>query len=120
MNSLITKYTHPNLTEKAYQVPRIHLDRDGETYRLQVELPGVRKDQVEVTVEDRLLTVTGRRDRSNARSLYSERTEGDFRRTFSVDPSIDLSTLNAELDQGLLTLTFQKVAALKPRKVEIK
>jgi len=104
-----------------YVTPRVNLHQDGDGYTLEVEVPGVAKDGVEVTVDDGKLIITGHRKAAESlgKAVYSERSAADYRRVFDLDPSIDGSKVSAHLDQGLLTLRLQKAEAAKPRRVTV-
>jgi HSP20 family protein len=104
-----------------YITPRANLHHDGEGYTLELEMPGVAKDGVEITVEDGKLTLTGRRveEQSFGRPVYRERSQNEYRRVFDLDPSIDADKITASMNQGLLTVRLLKSEAVKPRKITV-
>ncbi len=104
-----------------YVTPRVNLHQDADGYTLDVEMPGVGRDGVEVTLEDGRLTIIGRRPSpaEAGRAVYRERNAGDFRRVFDLDPGIDAGKISARIDQGLLTVRLQKAEAVKPRKIAV-
>lgn len=101
--------------------PRVNLRQDNDGYTLEVEMPGVGKDGVEVTVEEGRLTLVGRRKaiESTSQAVYRERSNAEYRRVFDLDPSIDSNRISAQIDQGLLTVRLLKSEALKPRKITV-
>ncbi len=101
--------------------PRTHIVENTEGYELQVELPGVNRAGLEVTVENGELTIVGRRQpfQTEAELVYRESRMADFRRVFEVDPSIDTTRISARLEQGVLTLALPKAEAAKPRRIEV-
>ena len=101
--------------------PRTHIVENAEGYELQVELPGVNRAGLEVTVENGELTIVGRRQlfQTEAELVYRESRTADFRRVFEVDPSIDTTRISARLEQGVLTLSLPKAEAAKPRRIEV-
>ena len=105
----------------AFQRPRAHIVENTDGYELQVELPGVNRSGLEVTVENGELTIIGRRQpfQTEGELVYRESRAADFRRVFEVDPSIDTTRISARLDQGVLTLVLPKAEAAKPRRIEI-
>jgi len=104
-----------------YITPRANLHHDGEGYTLELEMPGVARDGVEITVEDGKLTLVGRRaeESSYGRPVYRERSQAEYRRVFDLDPSIDAGKITAAMNQGLLTVRLQKSEAVKPRKINV-
>ncbi len=106
---------------KSFLRPRTHIVENNDGYELQIELPGVNRDGLEVTVENGELTIVGRRRefQTEAELVYRESRLADFRRVFEVDPSIDTTRIAARLEQGVLTLVLPKAEAAKPRRIEI-
>lgn len=101
--------------------PRAHIVENGDDFVLQVELPGVRRDGLEVTFENGELAIVGHRTpfQTEAELIYRESRPADFRRVFEIDPSIDTTKIGARLEQGVLTLTLPKAEASKPRRIEV-
>jgi HSP20 family protein len=90
---------------------------------VQIEMPGVSSDDVEISVERRVLTVRGR-GRVTApegfRCVYAEYGEGDYERAFTLSQDIDEGRIAAEMRHGVLTLILPRAEAAKPRKIEVK
>ena len=93
----------------------------GEGYTLEVEMPGVNKDGLDISVENNELTIIGRRSLPvvEVTLIHHESRPENFRRTFELDPSIDANKINAKIDQGLVTLTLSKAEHVKPRKIAV-
>ena len=88
-----------------------------------LEIPGVEKDKVEVSVEDGVLKVEGRLDFSKYQGLqplYTEYNVGNYSRSFRLSSKIDQSSISAELNDGVLSLVLPKVQDAKPRTVQVK
>jgi HSP20 family protein len=105
-----------------YFTPVVNLHQDADGFILEVEMPGVGKQGVEVTVEDGKLILGGHRTAATndyGRAVYRERKMGEYRRVFDLDPSIDAARISARIEQGLLTVHLPKTEAVKPRKITV-
>jgi len=94
---------------------------DADAYLLKVEMPGVNKEGLEISVENNELTITGRRSLAQIEGtlIHRESRPENFRRVFELDPSIDTEKVSARIDQGVLTLTLPKAEQVKPRKITV-
>lgn len=103
-----------------YAVPSANLHQTEKGFVLEIEMPGVNKTGVDLSVEDGKLTITGVRQPAKAgHYLHKERQTLDYRRVFDLDPTIDPSMISASMEQGLLCVTLQKAAVHQPRKINI-
>jgi HSP20 family protein len=93
----------------------------GDGYMLEIEMPGVKKDGLEISVENNELTIIGRRSLPAVEGtlIHRESRPENFRRAFELDPSIDADKISAKIDQGLVTLTLPKAEHVKPRKITV-
>jgi HSP20 family protein len=118
--------TNSEQTQKAARIPTItppasvRQTSEG-TYVLEVEMPGVAKDKVEVAVEGSELTIVGTRTYPEVSgvALHREIRPGEFRRTFEMDAAIDTSRIKANMDNGLLRVELPLAEAVKPRRIEV-
>lgn len=93
---------------------------DGIT--LMLEMPGVAAEDVDVTLEKRVLTVRGRVLPANPEKLqlaYAEYGEGDFERAFTLSEDFDGDKIAASVSNGVLTLTLPRAAEAQPRKIAV-
>ena len=90
-------------------------------YMLEIEMPGVKKDGLDISFENNELTITGRRSlpRVEGTLIHRESRPENFRRVFELDPSIDANKISAKNDQGLVTLTLPKAEHVKPSKITV-
>jgi len=90
-------------------------------YMLEIEMPGVRKDGLEISLENNELAIIGRRSLPAVEGtvVHRESRPENLRRVFELDPSIDGDKISAKIDQGLVTLTLPKAEHLKPRKITV-
>jgi HSP20 family protein len=89
---------------------------------LVLEMPGVDKKNVHVSVEDGVLNVEGRIDFSKYEGMqpvYTEYNIGHYRRSFSLSNKINQNKISAEMRDGVLTLVLAKADEAKPRKISI-
>jgi len=99
--------------------------REGEKeYTMEVELPGLTEKDIEVNVENNLLTLSSKKeeDRKEEKKNYlvRERRSFEFKRSFSLPEDVQRDGINAEFKNGLLTLTLPKSPEAQPRKIEVK
>jgi HSP20 family protein len=104
-----------------FVAPVTSLLEDADGYVLRVEMPGVNKEGVEISLEDNELTIVGRRSLPtiDGTLVHQELRREDFRRTFELDPSIDGNKSSAKIEQGILTLTLPKAERVKPRRITV-
>jgi HSP20 family protein len=122
MNTLTKPENRTELeTSRPTAVPLVDIYETKDAYILEAEIPGVAKDGLEVLLDNNELTIIGRRSASvnPGETLYLESRPADFRRVFSVDPTITTNEISAQVDQGLLTLRLPKAEKVKPRKITV-
>lgn len=104
-----------------FVMPAASVMEDGDSYLLQVEMPGVNKEGLDIAVENNELTITGRRSLPAVEGtlIHRESRSENFRRAFELDPSIDRAKIGAKIEQGVLTLTLPKAEQVKPRKITV-
>lgn len=122
MNTL-TRETRESDRNQAEQfvTPPSSVTEIGDGYTLELEMPGVKKDGLEISVENNELTIIGRRSLPAVEGtlIHRESHPENFRRVFEIDPSIDANKISAKIDQGLVTLTLPKAEHVKPRKITV-
>ena len=104
-----------------FMTPIASVIEGGDVYMLNVEMPGVNKEGLEISVENNELTIIGRRSLAQIEGtlIHRESRPENFRRVFELDPSIDMSKISARIDQGVLNLTLPKAEQVKPRKITV-
>jgi HSP20 family protein len=108
-------------TSRPFITPDVNIFETKEGYVLEAELPGVDKEGLDVTLQGNELTILGRRGGSEYQGepLYRESSVADYRRVFELDPAVDTTKINANIDQGVLILHLPKAEQVKPRKVTV-
>jgi len=88
------------------------------------ELPGVSKDQVKISLDDGVLTISGERKMpevpENSRWIRNETLSGQFSRSIRLPHQVKTEEINAELKNGLLRVTLPKAEEARPREISIK
>ena len=101
---------------------RLDAYRDGDTFFIDIDLPGVDPASIDVTVDRKVLTVRAERhrpQRDGLRLVVAERSMGTFTRQVFVSDTLDTDRLEARYDNGVLTLTIPVVETAKARKIEV-
>jgi len=106
-----------------YYVPNADIYETEDALTVVLEMPGVEKKDVNVNIESDVLRVDGQIDFSKYENLdpvYSEYNVGHYARAFTLSDKIDQDGINAELDNGVLTLTLKKSKEALPRRIAIR
>lgn len=110
-------------SEAEYTIkPLYDLKENADAWGLTVYLPGVAKDGLELSVEDSVLTIRGRRAWQKPdgwTQLYRESVEAPFALSLEHDNSVDVDKIHAELKDGVLRVSLPKAEAVKPRKIAV-
>lgn len=103
-------------------VPEVDISESQEGVTLMADLPGVRKEDLDIDYREGVLTLTARVEAppSHHRPVYQEYEVGGFQRRFTVGERIDMNKVQANLKDGVLTLFLPRADEHKPRKIEIK
>ncbi len=103
--------------------PAVDVLESKDAYVVRAELPGLTPENVEVSVDKGVLSISGERDEEvredGVESHLVERRTGRFSRTFKLPEVVDTDSIQGKFKNGVLELTLPKVPQAKPRKVEI-
>jgi len=103
-----------------YYHPAVDICETSDEVILKYDMPGVYKDNVEITVDRDTLTVTGNVDREDlGEAVYRETRIGNYRREFTLSDDVDPDSITAEMKAGVLTVKVSKPEKVKPKKIEI-
>ena len=104
-------------------VPPVDVLEQPDAIRINLEIPGVNPDQVQIAVDGNALTISGAKEQMAAvkteRVHRYERTYGAFERTFTLPASLDAGAIKATAEHGVLTVTLPKVEKAKPRTIAV-
>lgn len=117
----VEKPQETTVPARFYQ-PNTDIFEDEGSLTLVMEMPGVLKDNVDITIEKNILDVEGKIDFSKYEDLepvYTEYNVGHYKRSFSLSSKIDQSKISADMNDGLLTLVLPKAEEAKPRTIKI-
>ena len=104
--------------------PAVDVVEREDAYLLKAEVPGVNPNEIELSVENDVLTLKGERKYENEehRDGYRrvERRYGSFARSFVLPQGTNLDNIDAKIESGILTVTIPKVPTATPRKIEVR
>jgi HSP20 family protein len=97
--------------------------RKGDVFLVQIDLPGVKEDAIDLTVEDNVLTVKAERSSptttEGVEALVAERPYGTYSRQMFLGENLDVEHIEANYNSGVLTLTIPVAQHAKPRRIQI-
>jgi HSP20 family protein len=120
MNRLFTNYASAAGTST---FPFINVYEDRDTLTVAAEMPGLSKEQVEITFADGALTITGKRDAAQSALsmtiLRRERSIGSFEKTIRIPVKVVSDKISAKFTNGILTIILPKAEEAKPKAITI-
>ena len=103
--------------------PSFELRETSEAFRITADLPGVRQEDLEISVDGDLITVRGQRDEEiqeeDEEFYLNERSYGSFSRSFRLSQAADIENVEADLSDGILNITVPKREGERARRVEV-
>jgi HSP20 family protein len=99
--------------------PAVDMEETDSHYVMNVDLPGVSKKDIQVEFKDNELHISAKRKNEKKTSAYSERYYGKFHRVFTVPSGIDTEKIEAQYQDGVLSLAVPKSESAKPRQIKI-
>ncbi len=103
--------------------PALDLYQNNDNVVAVIELPGMRKEEIEISLHDGMLTISGERKReSSSNGDNAERTEryiGAFRRSIALPTRVDANKVSATYRDGILTVTLPKAEEVKPKQIQV-
>ncbi|MCB1214363.1 MAG: Hsp20/alpha crystallin family protein [Deltaproteobacteria bacterium] len=110
--------------------PSLEIREDAEAYRVKVEVPGLKKDHINVSVHDGVLHISGEKTEEKVKTegkegeanyySYSERSFGKFKRSLSLPENVVSDQVEAEVKDGVLSIKIPKQAKPEPKTIEVK
>jgi HSP20 family protein len=104
--------------------PAVDIKETASDIHVDLELPGLKPEDVEITAENGLLTIRGekkteRKEGEDSRYHVVERSYGSFMRSFTLPQGVDESQIEAEFDSGILSVRIPKAALPQPKRIQI-
>jgi HSP20 family protein len=120
MNRYMARQSETNHREAIATLPIDAYTTEDEIVVL-ATLPGINPDDVNITLEDDMLTIEGEIPArlENVDYQFAERFHGKFRRTLRLNVTVDLSGIEATSENGVLTLTLPKAEEVKPKQIKV-
>ena len=113
----------PTGLEREGKFPHVNMAETAEGLAVTCELPGVEKDDIDISVEGGVLTIRGERkppeDRPSERYYRRERGFGPFERAIELPSKVDVDNIRAKLTSGVLALVLPKHPDAKPKRIEV-
>lgn len=104
--------------------PAIEVFEKEDKYVVKAELPGLKEDDVDISVSDDTLTLKGEKKTEHEvkeeEHHWSERTYGSFLRTIRLPSDVETKKIEANYEDGMLEITLPKMAEVKPKKITVK
>ena len=101
--------------------PAVAVYTDKDQFTVVVELPGLKKEEIEISLHDDTLTISGERKReeSNEQEFLTERSYGKFQRSLTLPTAVDAEKVKASYKDGLLQVVLPKAEEAKPKQIEV-
>jgi len=103
----------------------VDVREDADHLYVEAELPGFKKEEIDITLENQTLTISAERKTEKSEGekggdyLLRERRYSRFLRSFTLPPTVDDKSVDAKLNDGLLTITLTKREETKPRRIQV-
>jgi len=121
----LERATVPAPTKETIWAPSVNEKEDEKAYYMEVDLPGVKKDNIKVEIKDNLLTISGERkfkkEEKDKGYIRTESFFGKFERRFTLPNDANIENIEAKVEDGVLHLTIPKIEEKENvKKIEIK
>ena len=123
VNRLFDPFARITCEDYGSWVPAVDIREDGEAIQLKAELPGLKQEEIDIHLDNNVLTIKGERSRENengdGRFHRTERFYGSFSRSFSLPTTVDTEKVRAVYKDGLLEVTLPKAESSRSRKIQV-
>jgi HSP20 family protein len=105
-------------------IPAVDVRENDSEFLMEVELPGLTEKDIEVKLDNNLLTISSRKEEKKEEKkngyIMRERKAASFSRSFVLPEGVDREKISAEFKNGVLNLSFPKTPTAKPKSIEVK
>lgn len=120
-NGALAPQQEATRTQEQFVTPTVDIFEDGKGLTVVADLPGVNRENLDIQVQNDLLTIQGRtRNGLPGHPVYREFQLVNFYRQFRLSDRVDAEKIAADLKHGVLTLRLPRAEEAKPRKIEVK
>ena len=109
--------------EEMIWAPSIEVAEKEDKFLVKVELPGVKEEDIEISIAGNTLTIEGKKETESAVEkkgfYYTESSYGSFSRSMTIPSTIDANKIEANCDKGVLEITLPKTPEVKPKKIKL-
>ncbi len=123
-NKDFSLFERDNVNKYANIKPLTDTAEDDDNYYLNIDLPGVKREDVKISYSDGVLSISGERNREKEtkkkKSHRIEKSFGKYYRSFSFPKEINVEKINADFKNGQLNITVPKADEVKPKEIDIK
>jgi len=111
-------------TRVSERIPAVNIHEDDKGYRMEVELPGLTEKDIEIKVENNVLSISSKKDETKEEKeegyVMKERRSYSFFRSFNLPENISTDKVDASFKNGLLLVSLPKVPQAEPKLIEVK
>lgn len=122
-NNLLNDFFGNEAFENADWSPRMEVEESNDKFLLHAELPGMKKEDIDISVKENVLTISGEKKarvrKEEASYHLNEINYGKFARTFKLPANVDVDNIKGQWAEGVLSVEIPKTEIAKPRKIEI-
>lgn len=112
---------HPSvISQRRLGYPPLNISDTEEAVVIRAEIPGVAMEDLELTLSEKSLTISGERKAAEGRYFRQERPAGPFQRIVTVNVPVEREGVKATLKNGILEIRLPKADSVKPKKIDIK
>jgi len=100
--------------------PALDITEQGDAYQIAVELPGMKKKDIDISIDDGTLTIAGERTEEEVEHFRQERSTGTFMRRVTLPTTVNGEKVSASYCNGVLTITLPKQEETEPEGIKVK
>ncbi|MFW5734565.1 MAG: Hsp20/alpha crystallin family protein [Oceanidesulfovibrio sp.] len=119
IDKLLSDVWSPSYQGGQSSYPLVNISEDDAAIYVQCEIPGVPRDEIDITIVESSLSIKGERKPAQGKYYRQERPTGVFQRLIAINTPVDPDRIKATLAEGVLSITLPKTALSKARKIAI-